>query len=321
MAITQITTDFTGQDGIAPQIPRIVTTDDLATITAAGYLDNVQKQGFTLSPTDVVLINYNNGASSGFFTVSITNGITTLAPLVSAGEVVLPVVSGHFANFDGTAGAIADDGFLPSDATKTRVVMASAAVLANHIACFSDVNGTVNDDPATAINGGNIQAGLSGTAGTLASFPATAARGSLIVAAVANTGNTTTTISNAAMGQASVISIPDPVAATANFAVAPSALVNNNLVKASGTAGLVVDAGARIISNTTATFAGGGTTNSFTATGLTAAAKGSAVIRTSTNSVSITKAVPGTDTLDITFSADPGAGTTVDYIYTTASQA
>lgn len=108
--------------------------------------------------------------------------------------------------------------------------------------------------------------------------------------------------------------------ASGKVAVAAAALVNNNLVKADGVAGAVKDAGYRIISGTTPTYGGGGTSNTFTVTGLTSAAKGTAVIRTSTNSVSITKALPGTDSLAITFSADPGAGTTVDYIYTTAAQ-
>lgn len=179
------------------------------------------------------------------------------------------------------------------------------------------ITGSANNVQTTG--GGNFIAGSSGAAGSLFSYPATASKGSLEIRGADNTGNTDTVITNATMGQASVITIPDPAAATANFAVAPAALVNNNLVKASGTAGLVADAGARIISNTTAAYGGGGTTNQFVATGLTVAAKGTAVIRASTNSVSITKALPGTDTLDITFSADPGASTTVDYIYTTAA--
>lgn len=330
MAITQITTDFAGQDGIAPQIPRIVTTDDLTTITTAGYLDNVQKQGFVLNPTDVVLINYDNGTASGFFTVSITNGITTLAPLVSAGEVVLPVVSGNFANFTGTTGAIADEGYVPLDATKTNVVMASAAVIANHIACFSDVAGTVNDDAATAINGGNIQAGLSGTAGTLASFPATAARGSLVVAAVANTGNTNTTISNAAMGQASVISIPDPAGATANFAIAPSALVNGNIIEASGTAGLVVDSGVatadiqlntNIIAATTGNIGGAGAGPiTVPVAALTAASVVVATLVSSSNAVQVQTCIAGAGSFDVTFSGDPGASAILNYVAFVAAQ-
>lgn len=101
---------------------------------------------------------------------------------------------------------------------------------------------TVNTGNFT-VAAGNIQAGSAGNAGTLISFPATSGKGSLILAAVNNTGSTNTTISNAAMGQASVISIPDPGTATADFVLAPSALVSGNINKSSGTAGLIVDAG------------------------------------------------------------------------------
>ncbi len=83
---------------------------------------------------------------------------------------------------------------------------------------------------------------------------------------------------------------------------------------------LGAQASASIIANTTATYAGGGTSNAYTATGLTVSSKVSAVIRASTNAVSICKALPGTNTLTVTFSADPGANTTVDYIALTAAQ-
>ncbi len=64
---------------------------------------------------------------------------------------------------------------------------------------------------------GNIGAGKSGTAGVLSSFPATSAKGSLKLVAVANTTDKTVTISNAAVNQDSVITIPDPAAATDAF--------------------------------------------------------------------------------------------------------
>lgn len=198
--------------GVFPNQKFAVFGDNLATITTAGYLNQVSLESNPIASTDILQVLYSfnnvtNVGTYGVFTVSISNsGVITLVAAVSPGDVLLPVVANHIAQFNGTTGQI-------------------------------------YDGSAPAVHGGNIQAGLSGTAGTLASFPATAAKGSLIVAGVANTGNTNTTISNAAMGQASVISIPDPAAATANFAVAPAALVNNNLVKASGTAGLVADAG------------------------------------------------------------------------------
>lgn len=217
-----INTDFTGEVGVTPRIVRISTTDSLATITAANYLKTAaQSQGFSFYPNDIVAVAYGTDASTAqFFTLDMSGSDITLIP--SAGDVTLPVVSGNFAMFTGTNGALDDTGLSPSNAAKTKVVMANAAVVANHIACFSDTAGTVDDNAATAINGGNIQAGLSGTAGTLASFPATASKGSLKVVAVANTGDTATTISNAAMGQASVVSIPDPGVAASTFILADS---------------------------------------------------------------------------------------------------
>lgn len=284
MAILNVVTDFAGQIGVVPRLVRVQSTDNLATITAAGYLNSYPSEGISIAATDIVCVSYiqSTVVAFGFFQ---------------------PIISGK--------------GVITLEQTESSVIL---PVLNNHFAIWSGTTGSLKSDANTAINSGNIQAGLSGTAGYLASFPATASTGSLQLVAVANTGNTVTSISNAAMGQASVISIPDPGAATASFVVSAAALVSNNLVKASGTTGLVVDAGARIISNTTAAFGGGGTTHSFTATGLSSTSVGTAVILASTNSVSITKAVPGTNTLAITFSADPGAATTVNYIYTTATQ-
>lgn len=210
--IYQLPTQQPATVGIFPNIKSAVFGDNLATITTAGYLNSVNLESNPISPTDIlqVLYSFNNVSNTGtfgMFTVTISSsGVITLVEWTGTSGIVLPTI-------------------------------------ANHIATYTNTAGTLSEDPATAISGGNIQAGLSGTAGTVASFPATASKGSLVLKAVANTGNTLTTISNVAMGQASVVSIPDPATATANFAVAPAALVNNNLVKASGTAGLVADAG------------------------------------------------------------------------------
>jgi hypothetical protein len=99
---------------------------------------------------------------------------------------------------------------------------------------------------AFQVDAGVISSGIStgGTAGGFIAYPATASNGSLRLTPIGNAGNFAATISNVStLGQASVYTIPDPAAATANFAVAPSALVSGNLVKASGTAGLIIDAG------------------------------------------------------------------------------
>jgi hypothetical protein len=105
--------------------------------------------------------------------------------------------------------------------------------------------------------------------------------------------------------------------AIASLATYSGATVANNLVKATNTTGTIADLGARILSGTTTIYAGGGTSNAFTVSGLTASSHGSCILRTSTNVVAIS-AVPSTNTLTVTFASDPGAGTTLDYVYTTA---
>ncbi len=189
--IYQLPTQVPGMVGVLPNPKFMVTGDNLATVTTAGYLNQVSLEQNPVAATDVIQILYSfnlqtQSGTYGVFSVSISNGVITLALEGAAGEVTLPTI-------------------------------------ANHIATYTNVSGNLSEDPATAISGGNIQAGLSGTAGTLASFPGTASKGSLVVAAVANTGNTLTTISNAAMGQASVVSIPDPGVATTNFLLTDSA--------------------------------------------------------------------------------------------------
>ena len=117
-----------------------------------------------------------------------------------------------------------------ADPSAAAVSFSGPASTANAIPVFSDTAGNIKAASTTATlaqplavagaitsSTGNITSGSSGDAGTFIAFPATASKGTLILAAVDNTGNTNTTISNAAMGQASVISIPDPGAATANF--------------------------------------------------------------------------------------------------------
>jgi len=63
----------------------------------------------------------------------------------------------------------------------------------------------------------NIDAGASGTAGTLDIFPTTASKGKIAITATANTNNDTLSITNAAHGQATTLTIPDGGQATASF--------------------------------------------------------------------------------------------------------
>ena len=182
MGIQQLPVILPSQVGILPQMKRMVTTDSLATITTAGYLNGVDLQSNPIQASDVldVLYSYNlqtNSGTFGIFTVSISNGVITLTQWANPGDVLLPVVSGDFANFNGTTGQISDAGFSPTDATKTKVVMLNAAPTINHAAIFTNANGTIGD--GGVLGTAAAKAASDNTKATLASVSAATVLGNL----------------------------------------------------------------------------------------------------------------------------------------------
>jgi hypothetical protein len=150
MGILQLPVILPSQVGILPQIKRMVTTDSLATITTAGYLNNVDLQSNPIASSDVldVLYSYNlqaNSGTFGIFTVSISNGVITLSQWANPGDVLLPVVSGDFAVFNGTTGQIKDSSQAPSNASNAFVVTSLGTLTTNHIAQIADANGSIKD--------------------------------------------------------------------------------------------------------------------------------------------------------------------------------
>lgn len=298
MTILNIKLDQVGEVGVRPRIVRIDTNNTIAEVTATGFLNDAVRNGFSFSEEDYCLVSTKTSPSAtatqvGAYEVSKSGSNWSLVSTGNPGEVTLPTV-------------------------------------ASYIAHFTNTTGTLASTAGAVINAGNISAGLSGTAGYFASFPATAAKGSLRLVAVANTGDTVTTISNAAMGQASVVSIPDPGAATGQFGVTAGALVDNNVITADGTAGRMQDSGVaiadvqlntNIIAAQSADIGGGGAGPiDVTVTGLTAASVVTASILSSTNVVSVAKVLPGTDKFSITFDADPGAACVLNYVAFVAAQ-
>ena len=186
MPILNIQTVQAGLVGVLPSLAYIETSDPLATVLTAGYLDHAVQNGASFQMPCIAAVSTMETPTSvsriGWFAISHSGSAWSLVSASSpaAGVVTLPTIL-------------------------------------NHIAIYTDTGGTLAEDASTAINGGNIQAGLSATAGFLASFPSAGSKGSLRLTAVANTGDTLVTISNALHGQASVYSIPDSGASTANF--------------------------------------------------------------------------------------------------------
>lgn len=215
-----------------PRQGTLFTTDSYGTVTAAGYLNSVTQRQF--EGGEFIRANYGtNSASAAIFIVSVSAGIYTLTALSNPGEVSLigTAVSGNIPKFSGTTGDIADSLASPSDATKTKFVMAGSAVQIGFMAKFIDTSGTVDDTAGTVINHGAIQSGLAagGTAGQFIAYAPTTANGFLSLLAIDAGGAFNTIISNSAMGQSSTISIPDPGAATAKFLLDAGA--NNLLAK------------------------------------------------------------------------------------------
>lgn len=185
--IQNIVTEVAGLVGVLPKVIYIETNNTIAEVAATGFLNAAAKQGYQFSEYDMALVSTkltpsDSAVQLAWFQIDISGSNISLVSPSGPGSVTLPTI-------------------------------------ANHIATYTNAAGALSEDAATAINGGNIQAGLSGTAGYLASFPSAASKGSLRVVAVANTGDTLVTISNALHGQASVYSIPDSGAATANLLV------------------------------------------------------------------------------------------------------
>jgi hypothetical protein len=218
LAITDIRRDLAN-----PNLVRVTTTDTLATVQATNYVTGQIANTTAINnglwqwlETDTVLCYCTDG--NQFFEFSGTDYSSFLVMGAGNGSVILPVVSGDFAMYSGTAGALNDLGYSPTNAAKTKVVMADGATTSGYLGVFADAAGTVGMGAlAGAIHGGDIQAGLDAVPGMLSSYPLTTTRGSLIYKAMDNAGDFTVTVSNASHAQSSVYSIIDCGVASANF--------------------------------------------------------------------------------------------------------
>lgn len=109
----------------------------------------------------------------------------------------------------------------PGDINRLKGLILNAASITATTGTITTLNATT--ETVTTQNGTTYNVGKSGTAGTMNIFPATAANGIFKLLAVNNTGPFNSTISNSNIGQATVYSLPDAGAATANILVSSGA--------------------------------------------------------------------------------------------------
>lgn len=269
--ILQLPMQTPGLVGVYPNPKFLVTSDNLSTITASGYLNQVNLESNPISTTDVLQVLYSFNQQSqvgiyGVFTVSLSgSGIITLTEWINPGNVLLPVVSGNIAVFNGTLGQIKDSGASPTNPAKTKVVMLNAAPTINHVSIFTSADGTIGD--GGVLGTAAAKAASDNTKSTLASINAAptinhAAIFTDIVGTIGDGGVLGTAASKAASDNTKAALASINAATTANrIAVfSDTSGTIGNLTKANGTesANVVTASGqAGVITTSSLTTAGG----------------------------------------------------------------
>lgn len=407
MAVIQLPNTYMGQTGILPAIVPMVVTDNYATVVASGYLNSLNVESlFTFSNSNILYLFYGyvditNPGTFGIFSVVNSGGIFTLVEYTSTSGVnalVLPTTSGQIASYgdtngditqgqtnisnlfgnisagtSGTAGAFvanpntaAKGAFVfqaadqagnttsylnngafgqatvvtipdPGAATANVILNKSAgtqtissgnlAVSAGTISASGNISssaGAITASGNITSSAGSLISGASGTAGAVTVYPATAANGTFTFEATNQGGNFASFLTNAAFAQGTTLTLTDPAAATGKVPVFTTAQIPagaSQILLSADTTGRLVSSGVQFIVATTATYGGGTTNNVFAAPGLTSAWKVVPVTSAGLNGGAIIKCIAGTDTLDITWDADPGSNTTVTYIAFSAAYA
>lgn len=130
MGIIQYPTPIPVTVGSIPNLKFMTTTDSLATVTTAGYLNSANLDAANpISTTDIIMCLYSFTQQTrlgtlGIFTVTISgaSGSITLTNWANPGDVLLPVVANHLAQFNGTTGQISDAGIVATAVMQTTAV-------------------------------------------------------------------------------------------------------------------------------------------------------------------------------------------------------
>ncbi len=108
MGILQLITDEPGQINF-PNVRRVrlISTDNLATVTAAGYLNPQSLQGFVIYNTDIISVWYNAVGSVGQIVQSPGLFVECIALISTKGVITLQVFNSQVLSFDTTVTAAA----------------------------------------------------------------------------------------------------------------------------------------------------------------------------------------------------------------------
>ena len=329
MGLLQLERVAIGEVGLKPGTLKMLTTDNLATITTAGYLNNNgnQLQALNIAPSDIIecLYSYNSITDSGTFAllaVSISNGVITLAsgadtePLPSAqifvgnasnvaqaramtGDIaitntgVTSIVAGVIVNADiNAAAAIAFSKLaaLPS----AQVLVGSAGNVATAVAVTGDV--TISNAGVTAIAADSIvNADINSAAAIAYSKLAALPSAQILVGSAGNVATAVAMTGDVAISNAGLTTIQ---AGAIDLAMLSSGITPSHVIKFAGQP----------------TTVGGAAAEAFAVPGVLVTDLAFVqVVNDGTGNVTVLQAVCTADTLTVTFSANPGNDTVINY--------
>lgn len=339
MPILNVQTVQSGLVGVLPSLAYILTDDTIAEITTAGYLNKEVANGVSFqmpclaivatkaSPSAAYVVNtYQVTHSSGDWSL-VSTSVTDVIPLTSAhilvgnasnlatdvamtGDIaitnagVTSIAAGAIVNADVNAAAAI--GFsklaaLPS----TQILVGSAGNVATAVAVTGDV--TIGNTGVTAIAAGAIvNADVNAAAAIDYSKLAALTSGNILVGSA---GNVPTAV--AMSGDATIIA--SGALTIANDAITTAKILNANVTLAKLAAGITPSHIIKFADQVTTV--GGAAAEAFTVTGAVGATDRAfvQVVNDGTGNVTVLQAVVTDNTLTVTFSANPGNDTVINY--------
>ena len=280
MSIISVVPGQVGLVGVLPSIAYIQTNDTIATVTTVGYLNKAVAEGTQ-------------------FSLPCIAAVTTKATPTSVPQVGWYEVQHVGVNWSLDAGSNTAIGL-----TNGHIFVGNASNIAADVAMTGDV--TISNTGVTAIGAGVIvNADINAAAAIAFSKLASLATGH-ILAGNAGVVTDVTLSGDATIGATGVLTI-------AANAITTAKILNANVTLAKLAAGITPSAVIKF--NGQLTSVGGAASEAFTVTGAVAATDRAfvQVVNNGTGNVTVLEAVVTTDTLTLTFSADPQNDTVFNY--------
>ncbi len=270
-------------------------------LTDSAGTQTIATGNLALTVGTLTLGSSNHASSLTIFPPTASRGFFEILPIAAAGAfntIISNAAIGQTTTYTIPDAGVATTSFLLSNSAGTQTIATGSLQVFN----------------------GNVLAGaVTPHAGNFQSFPAASggANDKFVIAAVTTGGNFTSTLSNGTQGQTTVFTLPDPVNALARVLVGATATpftANHSLV-ASGTGGLIADAGYQMKTVAIAAVAGGAAAQTVTDAFCTSTSCVVACWNDTTNAVNIQTVAAGNGSFVVTSSADPGASH-ISYIIT-----